>query len=518
VAEAINAEKACYNVELVEHKGSRVLQEWMATKSPSAQKAQQAQVQRRGFNAARVDRLTADWLIGANSINRELRSDLDRLRARGRDLVKNNEFGHKFKKMATVNIVGPQGFMLQSRVMNGPDSPDKLASDAIENGFFDWARLGIAEISGRMSFNDLCDAVVGSMPSDGEFLVRMVRGAAARNRYGFALQLIDVDRIDTSFNQNPGTGRNAVIMGVEVDTYRRPVAFHIFTSHPAENGQRSRERVPAEEIIHGFITEHAEQMRGIPWMSSAILSLHHLGRFEESALLAARKGADTLGFFVSPNGEAPTIGASDGDGDPITVSVPGMYDTLPEGYDFKPYDSKYPDAILADFNKYFLRRISTGFNVSYNAMGNDLEGVSFSSIRSGTLEERDQWMTIQRWFIQCFLIPVFNAWLEMALLNGAIVLPNGSALPASRLDKFRAHTWQGRRWAWVDPRADIESARLAIKSGAMSPQMLAAQMGVDVDDVLADLRRFEEATADIGLIDYEVSNQKAEAEPSTDLP
>jgi lambda family phage portal protein len=472
-----------------------------------------AATHRRAFQAARLDRLTASWLATTESINRELKSDLDRLRARARDLVKNNDHARKFRKMVAANVVGSGGFLLQARVENSPGQPDKLANDAIETAFWRWAEKGACEITGRMGFADLTRAAIGCMPSDGEFLVRMVRGAAARNPFGFALQLIDIDRLDTAFSQNAGQGRNAVVMGVEMDAWGRAVAYHILTAHPSDNGQRARERVPAGDILHNFITEHAEQVRGVPWMSSAILSLHHLGKFEESALLAARKGADTLGFFVSPDGEPPSVDDTSGN-DPITVSVPGHYDTLPDGYDFRAYNSKYPDAMLADFNKYFLRKISSGLNVAYNGLANDLEGVNFSSIRAGVLEERDQWMAIQAWFIESFLIPVFNAWLESALLMGAITMPNGAALPAAKLDKFRAHTWQGRRWPWVDPLKDIESMRLAIKSGVASPQQLAAQMGRDVEDVLEDIRRFEEMSKDVGLVDYGGEPARDDAPPS----
>ena len=498
-----------------------VLKGWMLTSRAAVQQAAlpKSGGYQRGFSAARVDRLTASWLAGVNSINQELKGDLTRLRSRCRDVGKNNEFGNKFKAMVTVNVVGSQGFMLQSRVMNGPDNPDKLASDAIEAAFAVWSQPENCDIGGRMSFADICRTLIGGMPTDGEFLVREVRGAVTGNPFGYALQLIDVDRLDTDYNQNAGQGRNAIHMGVEVDSYRRPVAYHILTSHPSENGQRSRERVPASEIKHKYMVEHSEQMRGIPWMTPAVLSLHHLGRFEESALLAARKGADTLGFFVSPNGEAPTVGDTDGDEGPIEVSVPGTYDTLPEGYDFKAYDSKYPDAMLADFCKYYLRKVASGWKIGYNNLGNDLENVNYSSIRSGTIEEREQWMTIQRWFIDAFLVPVFNSWLESALLMGAIKMPNGTPLPAAKLDKFRAHTWQGRRWQWVDPRADIEAARLAVKSGISSPQQLAAQTGVDYQDILADLRRFQQETAGLELIDYDIKRQQEAAPaPSTDLP
>lgn len=458
--------------------------------------------QKRHFAGARIDRFTSNWFAVSNSINKELQSDLDKLRFRSRDLVKNNEFAKKFKKLVVANVVGANGFMLQSRVENAPGNPDQIASDAIERAFYEWCRKGVCEISGKIGFIDLTRAILGGMPSDGEYLVRMVRGNAARNAYGFALQLIDIDRLDTKLNLAPVKNQNAIVMGVEIDAYRRPVAYHILTAHPDENGARQRERVPAEDVLHDFIYEHAEQVRGVPWMSAAMISLHHLGKFEESALLAARKGADTLGFFVSPDGDPPPIGDTNQDGEPISVSVPGSYDTLPEGYDFRQYNSQYPDAMLADFNKYFLRKISAGFNVAYNGLANDLEGVNFSSIRAGVLEERDQWMSIQNWFAESFLMPVFNAWLESALLKGMVTLQNGTQLPASRLDKFKAHTWQGRRWPWVDPLKDIEAARLAVKSGVSSPQQIAAQMGMDIETVLADITRFEGLTAASKLIDY----------------
>lgn len=473
----------------------------------------------RGFTAARVDRLTASWMATVASINQELKGDLDRLRARARDLTKNNDYARKFKKMVVSNVVGPNGFALQSRVINQPGEPrpgepDGLASAAIESAFWAWARRGVCDVTGKMSFADICRAILGGMASDGEYLVRQVLGAAAGNAHGYALQLIDVDRLDTRYNVTRAEGRNAVVMGVEINPYGRPVAYHILSAHPADHSEaRIRERIPADQILHDFVPEFAEQVRGVPWMSAAILTLHHLGEFESSALLAARKGADTLGFFVSPNGEPPALGGESAEGEPIDVSVPGHYDTLPEGYDFRPYDSRYPDAMLADFTKAFLRRAASGLNVAYNGLGNDLEGVNFSSIRSGVIDERDQWMTLQGWFIESFLVPVFESWLSAALLKGAIVLPNGSALPAEKRGKFLAHHWQGRRWQWVDPMKDIEAARLAIKTGVASPQQIAAQMGADVEETLDAIAAFEALVAKkkVTLIDYSLTSPAAQS-------
>ena len=454
-----------------------------------------ATVQLRRFEGARIDRLTADWFATESSINEELRADLDSLRKRGRQLVNNNDYARKFRGMVENNIVGPGGIRLQAKVEDGPGRPDNMANDAIESAWAQWGKS--CDVTGSMSFRDFCEALVGGLPSDGEFLVRMVRGADARNRFNFALQLIDVDRIDTSFNGLYGS--NSVIMGVEVDSYRRPIALHLFEAHPNDGTRtgRRRIRVPADEVLHKFKVERAEQMRGIPWMSPGMLSLHHLGNFKLSALLAAEHGANHYGFFEQREdaSAAPPIGAVEGDGAEavtVTASQPGVYDTLPVGYTFTPHESKYPNEVFGPFVKTTLQRIATGWRVAYHSLANDLEGVSFSSIRSGVLEERDRWMSDQEWFIGAFVEPVFMAWLQMALLSGAITMVNGSALPASKAAKFARHEWQARRWEWVDPKSDMDAKILSVRAGLMAPQDLSAAMGYDFEDTLKAIKAANE--------------------------
>jgi lambda family phage portal protein len=445
----------------------------------------------RRFDAATANRLTAGWMVTEAKIDHELRSDLTALRARSRDLAKNNDYVRKYLQMVAANIVGPSGFNLQSRVEDAPGRQDKLANDAIEWSFYDWSRPGNCDVTGRLSFPDLCRAAIKAVARDGECLIRHFRGTAVDNPWGYALQLIDIDRLDTQLNRDPASGQNAIVMGIEINDAGRPLFYHIHSRHPSDyGGSQHRERIRADEIIHAFITEQPGQSRGYPWLHAVIKSLHDLGEYNKSALIAARKGADTLGFFVSPNGEPPTVD-SDEAGEPISVSVPGQYDVLPEGFDFRPYDSQYPSATYGDFVKAHLRRIAAGLGVSYNTLAEDLEGVNYSSIRAGVLAERDQWMMLQNWFIDAVLEPVFQQWISLSLQNQAIKMPNGSALPLEKKDKFSRHAWLGRRWQWVDPLKDIEASRLAVTSGVASPQMIAAQQGVDVEDVLADIARFE---------------------------
>ncbi len=453
----------------------------------------------RRFEAARVDRLTGDWFATSASINQELSGDLDRLRNRGRQLVNNNDYARKFRGMCENNIVGPAGIRLQARVEDRPGQPDRMANAAIEAAWGEWGRA--CDITGQLSLRDLCETIIGSMPADGEFLVRLVKGKAAGNRFGLALQVIDVDRIDTSYTATL-PGGNSVIMGVEVNAYRRPVALHLFTQHPNDSvsGGRQRVRVLATEVLHRFKVERAEQARGIPWMAPGMLSLHHLGGFMLSALLAAEHGANHYGFFQSPDGEPPSVGAVDATtGERITTSQPGVYDTLPNGYSFVPHESKYPNEVFSPFVKTCLQRIATGWRVAYHSLANDLEGVSFSSIRSGTLEERDRWASDQQWFIDAFMEPVFSEWLYAALLSGAITSPTGAALPVEKMRKFSAHQWQPRRWEWVDPQRDMNAKILAVQAGLMAPQDLASAMGYDFEDTLKAIGEAQKLAAEFDV-------------------
>ena len=132
-------------------------------------------------------------------------------------------------------------------------------------------------------------------------------------------------------------------------------------------------------------------------------------------------------------------------------------------------------------------------DVSYNFLANDLENVNYSSIRTGVLDERDAWRELQNWMIKHFLEPVFEKWLEMALLTQAL------PLPFSKFDKFNASTWQTRGWAWVDPKKDMESNILANKQGIKTQAEIVSEQGKDLEDVYSQLAKEKELREFYGI-------------------
>ncbi len=91
--------------------------------------------------------------------NEEIAAGLETTRNRSRDLFKNNEYASKFGKLVVANVVGSNGFTLQSQVVEGAQA-DTLARDLIEAAFKKWSRRGTCEVSGRFSFADVQRMVI----------------------------------------------------------------------------------------------------------------------------------------------------------------------------------------------------------------------------------------------------------------------------------------------------------------------------------------------------------------------
>lgn len=461
--------------------------------------------QQRGFAAAQLNRLTESWRLTAERIDDELRNDLDALRSRSRKLEFDNDFMRNYLDICETNIVGETAPRLVSLVDNAPGSPDTGARTAIVNAWAEWGKPGVCEVSGHYSWAGLCQAIVRGTARDGEALVLPKYGKSAGNKWGYSLQLLDVDRLATWLNRTADGTQNAIVAGVEINANGRAVAYHFTTGQMSAASARNAERVPADAVLHRFIPQRAEQRRGIPWGHAAILSMYYSGEFALSALVAAKHGADHLGFFVSPDGSAPPIGneTTDEDGNEgarIVTSAAGTWDTIPTGYDIRTVDSKYPNEVFGPFLKIANQRMASGLpGASYPELCNDYEAVNFSSIRAALLSARDEWKKRQTWFAAAWLEPIFADWLRFSLLNGAILLDNGAALPIIKADKFAAHAWQFRGWAWVDPLKDVETAREGIALRITSRSRIAREQGRDIEEIFDDLQTEEALARQYGI-------------------
>lgn len=454
----------------------------------------------RSYAAAQVNRLTGDWFTQILSADQELKGDLRRLRGASRSLVRDWSYASRYTHMVAENVIGPAGIRLQSQVGTTRGGTNTPLNQKIEAAWKRWGAPECASADGRLSWVELQQLIARTLPQDGEVLLRLVRGAD--NAFGFALQMLDADQLDETYcTVARGTG-NEVRMGVEVDAFGKPVAYHLWTAHPSETGvARRRERVPADEIVHLYRVLRPGQTRGVPWFAPVLLDQKMLQAYQEAEVTAARVSASNVAAVVIPDvdkfeaGGGDRMEAAQNGGLPMDVQ-PGDWLRLRPGEAIQSTDFGHPNAEFGAFTKNILRSFAAGGNVSYMSLSGDMSDANYSSMRGGLLAERDAWRTLQEW-VACHLHRrVFAAWLPMASLYGhlpAASVGDGAAV----VDAAR---WLPRGWAWVDPLKDSDAAAQNIANGFTTRTAICAEQGEDFEENLARLAEEQRLAAEYGVV------------------
>lgn len=466
--------------------------------------------QKRLFAGAKVSRLVNDWITELEAINTALKYEFRQLLARSRELAANNEYVKGFLNRCVTNIVGHNGFTLQNRALRN-DEPDDRVNILIENKWYEWGSKKYCSINKDLSFIEMQKLAVKMWKRDGNVLVRKI--VDPENKFGFSLQLIDIDSLALKYNDTLNNG-NEIIMGKEYNRNGNVVAYWLYINKPTSellrqysyNINAEAVRIPAEEILHFYIKDYPGQVLGLPEVTQSLLTLHNLRGYDEGVIINARAGAYKMGFIQSQPNQSISVQYDpdkvDSDGNMISEFTPGIIEKLPEGLEFKGWDPTYPHGEYVGYVKSVLRRIATGIGVAYANWVGDLEAVNFSSMRSGLLDERDNWKNDQTTFIEGFLLPIFNEWLKYAILSKQI------NLSFADYERVNQPEFIGRRWDWVDPSADIEAKVMAVNNNMMTLSDVMAEMGVDFEDYIRRRKRELEKLKEIKMLEQELFPDK----------
>tara|TARA_R110000772_G_scaffold78559_2_gene168581 strand:- start:7052 stop:8536 length:1485 start_codon:yes stop_codon:yes gene_type:complete len=439
---------------------------------------------RNSYDGARVDRFTNDWITSDSNADTMLERDLVKLRSRCRDLVRNDGYSQSALRQTITNVVGEGGYRVKINAKNKRGGQDAAASKAVLEAWRDFCRPENYTVTKNVSEQEFDCLMMKSTFTSGGGLARIARGYGG-NDYRYALQGIPIERLDPEFYDD----RAGVSMSVQRDGYDQDTFYHVLKTHPGHRvhfgqAKSAREVIPASEVIHAFIQNEFGQSQGEPWLSPVVQRLRQLGSYEQAELIAARAHASKLGFFE----ESHESGGYEGEGEDSYGNIsmdgsPGSFEKLPPGVTANLIDPSHPNADYPAFRKAILRGVAAGIVSNYNLLAEDLEGVSYSSIRQGTLAERDAWKMIQRWYIDTVKKPIFSDWLEWVLMSGKIA---GYGL--RDFDRLNHPEFQGRRWSWVDPLKDGKADELRLSLGLTSAQRLARNAGEDLGEIHDEIK------------------------------
>ena len=439
---------------------------------------------RRQYEGATMSRLTSSWVTGGTSADAEVHGSLARLRNRARQLVRDSDYARQAKRAVMNNVIGT-GIKLQAQVlMQRGGRLDEDLNNRIEKAWKYWGYKSYCDVAGRLCFADIERMIVGAMCESGEVFVRVIRRPFGGSQIPFALQIFESDQLDETYTGKASADGNEWRMGVEVDKFGRAVRYAFLQKHPGDapfSGTAAKRHLmlSADEVLHLYIQERPGQTRGVTWFASAIKRLHHLAGYEEAEVIRARASSSLMGFITTTEGE---LGTADEvyDGDRVDSFAPGVFKYLQPGESVTVPQLDAPDGQFEPFTRGMLRAVAAGLGVSYTQVSSDFSQSNYSSSRLELLETRDNFRAIQRFLIENFHQPVFNMWLEMAVMGGALDLPAYEANP----DRFRMVKWCPRAYGYVDPQKEVAAYKDAVRCGFKTLSDVVAEQGGDLDDLL----------------------------------
>jgi lambda family phage portal protein len=118
--------------------------------------------------------------------------------------------------------------------------------------------------------------------------------------------------------------------------------------------------------------------------------------------------------------------------------------------------------------------------VPYTNVTGDLRQANYSSLREGKLEFRRRIEQVQHGTLVFQLCrPVWNRWLQDAVLSGALEIQGFAENPSAYLPV----KWIPPKWDWVDPFKDRKAEIEAIAAGLKSRSDVIESEGYDAEEV-----------------------------------
>lgn len=461
----------------------------------------------RTYVAGQLDGSTQNFRPTPRTLDSDIKRGLRTIIGRCRDQAQNNPNIRGAIRRISNNVVR-SGISPQFQFRDRSGKIDSTGNQAWEALFARWARY--ADITGKKSYWKMQRLTLEHMWIDGEIFIHRVYDDSIPGIPPLRLEMLERDHLDLSVDGVQANG-NVARQGKEYDAGGRCVAYHLYNHHPGDyqigRKQLKSTRIPASDIINVWDQERISQTMGVSWLAAIVLEAYNLSEFRDYAMIAA-KLETAFGIFVKSNfpdtgypgvglpqnagqGESPWPTTWDNMPDYIE---PGRIQAVPYGTDIVFPGNNRPGPQYEPFVKESRRTQSVGFGMSYEAHANDYTDASYSSTRSGSLEER---LTYQG--LQLFLDEEQNqkiaAWfVESCWLSGLnpTVLPDFARNPWPHLE---AVSPQNPGWTWVDPYKDGQASQLKISEALTTRRREAASQGVDWDENLTELMEEESRLA-----------------------
>lgn len=344
------------------------------------------------------------------------------------------------------------------------------------------------DVAGRFTFPQMERMVLRHQFIDGDVFVLPTDTGA--------LQMIEGDWCVTA-----KTTKN-VRLGVRLDARGKPIEYWFAKSYPRDARMPKFgdiEPIPAvdadgqPQVFHICKPKRITETRSLS-VFAPVFDICGMIEDVNFAQVVKQQICSFFGVFFtrsegSVSGGVPQVGSqstgtrNDGTTETIEELEPGMAVDLPPGVKPEMFNAQIPNAEFFTHLKMLLRLVACNLGLPYVLAMLDTTDTTFHGYRGELNQAQIGFECNQSNLEQRFHRHVYRwkvgQWMEAGLIKTASA---GEAVKDGRL--FR-HKWSKPAWKSVDPKSDAESNSHRIQSLQASPTQIAAEQGLQFDDVIA---------------------------------
>lgn len=345
-------------------------------------------------------------------------------------------------------------------------------------------------LDGYGNFNNTQEGWIASLFESGEAFCRMLIKKRSDSAIPLVLQNIEPEYLNPQWNNGtPEKTRNGITFD---ESGTKPSIYHFnkrinfvldSLNYPAE-----LVNVPADEVIHIFMRERANQWRGIPILSSVLLPLYELDDLTD-ATIAKQKAAQAISWIVKNTNptSAVAIGSAtlsldsndtdeNGNRRIITQASGGGVQYLNKGEDVAFYQGTDIGPNLPELIKAELHKIAQALGLTYVALTGDYDSLSFSALQQAAIEMRVRSEYISRMYIiNLGLLPLCNKFQELA-----------SLFVSKRFSNLKPVFQMPRKYG-VNDLKDAQADILELDNGLTTLARVTAERDLTVEEIEEDI-------------------------------
>ena len=369
----------------------------------------------------------------------------------------------------------------------------------VQREFNLWASSPFSSWSNNQTFWDLQGLALLSVLMNGDafFALPWKQAPDSRHPYELKIKLIEADLVRNPLTSGwdagvPLPGSPDIVGGIEYADGQL-VAYHVADKYFLDpySGSVNFQRIPAwdasgrRQMSQIFDPARIGQRRGMPLLASTLEMMKQLSRLTESQLMGALVRSLFTVFVKDMSGlggaiqegfiPADTVGGGGGAGpdaeqqqkDPVAAweleMAHGNVVFLDDDKEIQLADPKGTDVGFEPFFDALVTQIAASVGQSKSQALIKFDA-SYSAARGEILEVWKTYRTRRAWFSRSFLQPVYEAFLEEAIIKGRIDAP-GFLTDSGKRHAWSACAWVGPGMGQLDPLKEANAAVTKIKNG-----------------------------------------------------